>query len=46
MDQGWSPRLIAQVLAADHRRDDYTGRVSHETIYQALYVQTRGASAG
>ncbi len=52
MDQGWSPRLIAQMLAAEHRRDghlggpggpaDHTGRVSHETIYQALYVQTRG----
>jgi IS30 family transposase len=47
MDDGWSPRLIAQVLAADHAADgghpdDHTGRVSHETIYQALYVQTRG----
>ncbi len=44
MDQGWSPRLIAQMLAVEHREDpsDHTGRVSHETIYQALYVQTRG----
>jgi len=42
MDQGWSPKLIATVLAAQSR-DDQTGRVSHETIYQALYVQTRGA---
>lgn len=42
MDQGWSPGLIAQVLAVDHG-DDHTARVSHETIYQALYVQTRGA---
>jgi transposase, IS30 family len=41
MDVGWSPRLISQVLAAEHG-DDHTGRVSHETIYQALYVQTRG----
>ena len=42
MDQGWSPRLIAQVLAAEDG-DDHTGRVSHETIYQALYVQARGS---
>jgi len=41
MDQGWSPGLIAEVLAVDHR-DDHTDRVSHETIYQALYVQARG----
>jgi len=41
MDQGWSPKLIASVLAADHPRGSM-GRVSHETIYQALYVQTRG----
>ena len=41
MDQGWSPRLIAEVL----RRDDpcvSMNRVGHETIYQALYVQARG----
>ncbi len=48
MDQGWSPRLIAQMLA-DTDGDptaqpaDHTDRVSHETIYQALYVQTRGS---
>lgn len=42
MDQGWSPRLIALMLAAEHG-DDHTARVSHETIYQALYVQTRGS---
>jgi IS30 family transposase len=41
MDQGWSPGLIAQVLAVEHG-DDHTERVSHETIYQALYVQARG----
>jgi transposase, IS30 family len=41
MDDGWSPRLIAQVLAAEPG-EDHTGRVSHETIYRALYVQTRG----
>jgi IS30 family transposase len=41
MDQGWSPRLIAEVLARDHP-DDKLKRVSHETIYQCLYVQGRG----
>lgn len=41
MDQGWSPRLIALVLAGLHP-SDRLGRVSHETIYKALYVQTRG----
>jgi IS30 family transposase len=48
MDLGWSPRLIAQMLTAERSADltappgDQTGGVSHETIYQALYVQTRG----
>jgi transposase, IS30 family len=42
MDQGWSPKLIATVLMLDHPRM-IMDRVSHETIYQALYVQTRGA---
>lgn len=45
MDQGWSPGLIAQMLEAEHPDGDpasMMGRVSHETIYQALYVQTRG----
>lgn len=42
MDQGWSPRLIADVLARDHP-DDTLMKVSHETIYQCLYVQTRGS---
>ena len=41
MDQGWSPGLIAQVLAIDYG-SDHAWRVSHETIYQCLYVQTRG----
>nr|WP_233151443.1 IS30 family transposase [Mycobacterium lehmannii] len=41
MDQGWSPKLIADVLARDHP-DDRLARVSHETIYKCLYVQGRG----
>jgi IS30 family transposase len=45
LEDGWSPGLIAQVLRADHPEDHAAARmsrVSHETIYQALYVQTRG----
>ena len=42
MDQGWSPKLIARVLKAESPHV-IMGRVSHETIYQALYVQTRGS---
>lgn len=42
MDQGWSPKLIARVLREESSHV-IMGRVSHETIYQALYVQTRGA---
>src|SRR5262249_57632900 len=42
MDQGWSPKLIAEVLARDHP-DDKLMRVSHETIYTCLYVQARGS---
>jgi IS30 family transposase len=42
MGDGWSPKLIADVLAHDYP-DDKELRVSHETIYQCLYVQTRGS---
>jgi IS30 family transposase len=42
MDDGWSPRLIAQMLARDHPGDRLM-QVSHETIYRCLYVQTRGS---
>jgi IS30 family transposase len=42
MDDGWSPKLIADVLARDYP-DDKLKRVSHETIYKCLYVQTRGS---
>lgn len=41
LDDGWSPRLIALVLA-EQCGGDQTARVSHETIYQSLYVQARG----
>lgn len=41
MDAGWSPRLIARVLAEESAHV-IMGRVSHETIYKALYVQARG----
>ena len=42
MDNGWSPKLISSMLAF-YFGDDQTMQVSHETIYQALYVQTRGS---
>jgi len=42
MDDGWSPKLISAMLAF-HFAGDQTMQVSHETIYQALYVQTRGS---
>jgi IS30 family transposase len=41
IDDGWSPKLIAQMLARAHP-DDRLGTVSHETIYKCLYVQGRG----
>jgi len=41
MDDGWSPGLIAKVLKVEHPGED-AWQVSHETIYQALYVQARG----
>jgi IS30 family transposase len=42
MDQGWSPKLISSMLAIEFAHD-HTMQVSHETIYQALYVQARGS---
>ncbi|MGJ6979621.1 IS30 family transposase [Aestuariimicrobium soli] len=40
LNSHWSPRQVSIRLAAQHGKD---GSVSHETIYQALYVQGRGS---
>lgn len=40
--QAWSPEQIARRLPVDFP-DDVSMRISHEAIYQALYVQGRGA---
>ena len=37
----WSPQQISARLKLDHP-DDPEMRISHETIYQSLYVQSRG----
>jgi IS30 family transposase len=40
--KAWSPEQIAHRLVVDFPHDE-TMRISHEAIYQALYVQGRGA---
>ena len=37
----WSPQQIADWLMREHP-DDEGNRVSHETIYRSLFIQTRG----
>jgi IS30 family transposase len=39
--QKWSPQQITRRLARDYP-DDEVMRVSHETIYETLFVQARG----
>lgn len=38
----WSPEQIANRLRVDFP-DDHSMRISHEAVYQALYIQGRGA---
>ena len=42
LDQRWSPEQISVMLEREFA-DDPGMRVSHETIYQSIYVQGRGA---
>ena len=41
LKQRWSPRQISRRLRADYP-DDEGMRVSHETVYECLYLQARG----
>ena len=41
LEQKWSPKQISNRLREDYPDDD-TMRVSHETIYESLYLQARG----
>jgi transposase, IS30 family len=41
LERLWSPEQISARLKADHP-DDEEMRISHETIYRSLYVQSRG----
>lgn len=42
LGERWSPQQIAARLAVDYP-EDAAMRVSHETIYQSLFIQARGA---
>jgi IS30 family transposase len=41
LQRRWSPQQISSRLKLDHP-DDERMRISHETIYRSLYVQSRG----
>src|SRR5581483_3816027 len=41
LSECWSPKQISARLKREHP-DDRSMRISHETIYRALYVQSRG----
>ena len=41
LEQRWSPRQVSRRLRREFPDDDAM-RVSHETIYQTLYLQARG----
>src|SRR6478672_2185435 len=41
LEQGWSPQQISARLRIEFP-DDPRMRISHETIYLSLYVQSRG----
>ncbi len=42
LERRWSPQQIAGWLKHKYAQDE-SKRVSHETIYQSLFIQTRGA---
>ncbi|MGB5832424.1 MAG: IS30 family transposase [Thiohalocapsa sp.] len=41
LERKWSPQQIAGWLKREHPDDEHR-RVSHETIYRSLFIQTRG----
>ena len=41
LQQKWSPEQIAGWLGREYPKEEHN-RVSHETIYKSLYIQTRG----
>ena len=41
LERRWSPQQISARLKRDHPNDEEM-RISHETIYRSLYVQSRG----